>query len=153
MFPIQISLTISTPAQLDQLNAVVSQIYDATVASAPKPPKGTPVEKAAATEAPGKSKDAPAETSAPSEPTAAQADAPEPSTAAPAPQPSTEKPAAAPSAPERAVVSKAAVSLALKDKPKIIEILAGFDGAKGVKDLKDEQLAAAFEQINAALAA
>ena len=145
MFPIQIRLTVGTQAELDRLTAFVAGNTSANVAAAPK------LETAAAQVEKPK-KDVPAKT-VPSERTAAPADAPAQSTAAPAPQPSTEKAAAAPSAPERAVVSKAAVSLALKDKPKIIEILAGFDGAKGVKDLKDEQLAAAFDLINAALAA
>lgn len=145
MFPIQIRLTVGTQAELDRLTAFVAGNTEASIKAAPKL-------EAAATEAPGKSKGAPAETSARSKPTAAPAAAPAASTAAPAPQPSTAPAATANSAPERAVVSKAAVSLALKDKPKIIEILAGFDGAKGVKDLKDEQLAAAFDLINAALA-
>ena len=145
MFPIQIRLTVGTQAELDRLTAFVAGNTDANVKSAPKlETAAAPVEKP--------KKDAPAKT-APSAPTAAPAAAPAQSTAAPEPQPSTEKAVAAPSAPERAVVSKAAVSLALKDKPKIIEILAGFDGANGVKDLKDEQLAAAFDLINAALAA
>ena len=81
MFPIQISLTISTPAQLDQLSAVVAKIYADTVAGAPKL-------EAAAAQVEKPKKAAPAKT-APSEPTAAQADAPAQSTAAPAPQPST----------------------------------------------------------------
>jgi hypothetical protein len=54
---------------------------------------------------------------------------------------------------ERGAVSKAAVALAMKDKPKIVEILSIFNGAKGVKDLVDSDLAAAFKLINAALGA
>jgi hypothetical protein len=144
MFPIQIRLTVGTQAELDRLTAFVAGNTEASIKAAPKlETAAAPVEKS--------KKDAPAKT-APSPATAASPAAAEPSTAKQEPQPSTEKAATANSAPERSVVSKAAVSLALKDKPKIIEILAGFDGAKGVKDLKDDQLAAAFEQINAALA-
>ena len=145
MFPIQIRLTVGTQAELDRLTAFVAGNTEASIKAAPKlETAAAPVEKP--------KKDAPAKTAL-SPATAASPAAAEPSTGKQEPQPSTEKAAAAPSAPERAVVSKAAVSLALKDKPKIIEILAGFDGAKGVKDLKDEQLGAAFELINAALEA
>ena len=80
--------------------------------------------------------DAPAKTAVESSPTAAPAAAePPPSTAAP----------------DRATVSKAAVALAMKDKPKIIEILASF-GAKAAKELTEDQLTPALAAINAAIA-
>lgn len=145
MFPIQIRLTVGTQAELDRLTAFVAGNTEASIKAAPKL-------EAAATEAPGKSKDAPAETSARSKPTAAPAAAPAASTAKQEPQPSTEKGADAVSAPARADVSAAAVKLALKDKPKVIEILAGF-GAKGVKDVPDDKLAEVFPLIQAALEA
>lgn len=152
MFPIKATVTIGTQAELERFTAFIASNTDANVAAAPKltETRGTGETTAKATEAPGKSKaNAPA-TTAPSAPTAAPAAAPATSTTAPAPQPSTEKAATANSAPARADVSKAAVALALKDKAKIIEILAGFN-AKGVKDVPDDKLAEVFPLINAAL--
>jgi hypothetical protein len=139
MFPIQISFTIANQAELTAIQSAVSQILG-----------GAPTKEAAAQVEKPK-KDTPAKT-APSAPTAAPAAAPAASTAAPAPQPSTGKAADAVSAPARADVSAAAVKLALKDKPKAIEILAGF-GAKGVKDVPDDKLAEVFPLIQAALEA
>lgn len=137
MFPIQITFTIGDQAQLTAVQTAITQILGtAKEAAAPGKPKA---EKTAE----------PAKT-APSEPTAGKADAPAASTAKQEPQASTVKAADAASAPARADVSKAAVALALKDKAKIIEILAGF-GAKGVKDVPDDKLAEVFPLINAAL--
>ena len=146
MFPIKATLTIGTQAELERFTAFVAGNTAANEQTAPKLTKDNP-------EAPGKPKAAPAE-NARSEPTAtaAEAAAPAASTVKQEPQPSTEKAATANSAPARADVSKAAVALALKDKPKIVEILAQF-GAKGVKDVPDDKLAEVFPLINAALGA
>lgn len=145
MFPIKATLTIGTQAELERFTAFVAANTGANEAAAPKLAQTT---KDAAAPA-GKPKAEPAKT-APSEPTAGKADAPAASTVKPEPQTSTVKAADAASAPARADVSKAAVALALKDKAKIIEILAGF-GAKGVKDVPDDKLAEVFPLINAAL--
>jgi pyruvate dehydrogenase E2 component (dihydrolipoamide acetyltransferase) len=109
----------------------------------------------------GKKSSSPAVT-APTAPTAPVAEAAAPAktdaecaqsaaSAAAAPQVST----AAPETPkvERAAVSKAAVALAMKDKVKIKEILASFDGAAAVRDVPDDKLAAVFAAIQAATAA
>ena len=140
MFPIQITFTIGDQAQLTAVQTAISQILG-TAKEAPAPGKS----KAEKTAEPVKT--------APSEPTAGQAAAPAASTTAPAPQPSTVKAADAVSAPARADVSKAAVALALKDKAKILEILAPYlpAGGKGVKDVPDDKLAEVFPLINAAL--
>lgn len=53
---------------------------------------------------------------------------------------------------DRAAVSAAIVKLAVKDKARVIEILAGF-GVKAGKELKDEQLADCYAQVSAALEA
>ena len=151
---IEIKLTFSTVAEaaaaLNQLNG--QQLAHATPIA--------PAEKAAAagpTEAPGKpsaAKTANSKRTAEAAPSPADPSAAAPATSSQPPavvQP-TAAPAAAPSAPaaDRAAVSKAAVTLAMKDRARITEILAGF-GAKGVKDVKDEDLAAVYAQVNAAL--
>ena len=101
-----------------------------TPAATPAAPAPSPrtAEVAAATAAPEK-------TAAESSPTAA---------------PAVAEPQASTAVPERSTVSKAAVALALKDKPRIIEILASF-GAKAAKELTDAQLAPALAAINTAL--
>lgn len=100
-------------------------------------------------EAPGKSS---AAVTAPSPRTAAAAPSPsaQPGAAPATPTTATEPGVAASSAPVRADVSKAAVALALKNKPKIIEILAQF-GAKGVKEVPDDKLAEIYPLIQAEL--
>lgn len=52
---------------------------------------------------------------------------------------------------ERATVSKAAVQLAVKNKAKAVEILATF-GVAAVRELTDDQLAAAHKALTDALA-
>ena len=58
--------------------------------------------------------------------------------------------AASSAVPDRKDVSAAIVKLAVKDKPRVIEILAGF-GVKAGKELKDEQLADCLARVNEAL--
>lgn len=142
MFPIQARLTIGTQAELERFTAFIAGNTAANVEAAPKLDAPAPKSKAEKTAAPVKT--------APSAPTAEPAAAPAQSTEPPAPPPATEKAATAASAPARADVSKAAVALALKDKAKIVEILAGF-GAKGVKDVPDDKLAEVYPLITAAL--
>jgi len=149
MFPIKATVTIGTHAELERFTAFIASNASANVAAAPKLTETTKDAAAPAGKPKAEKAAAPAKT-APSEPTAEQAAAPATSTTAPAPQPSTGQAATANSAPARADVSKAAVALALKDKAKIIEILAGFN-AKGVKDVPDDKLAEVFPLINAAL--
>lgn len=145
MFPIKATVTIGTQAELERFTAFIASNTSANVAAAPKLTETTK-EAAAPTGKPKAEKTAAPATTAPSAPAAAPAT----STTAPAPQPSTGQAATANSAPDRADVSKAAVALALKDKAKIIEILAGFN-AKGVKDVPDDKLAEVFPLIKAAL--
>ncbi len=53
---------------------------------------------------------------------------------------------------DRAIVSKTAVQLAVKNKEKAVSILADF-GVKAVKELTDAQLKAAYDALSAALKA
>jgi hypothetical protein len=134
---IQVTLTFSSIAAAVQ---ALSGLPEADVAL-------TTVKDAAATTG----KPSGATTAPPPRTAAADHSTPAQPAAAPATQTAaTKSDAAAPSAPARADVSKAAVALALKDKPKIVEILAEF-GAKGVKDVPDDKLAEVYPLIQAAL--
>lgn len=110
--------------------------------------KSVPVQSAASSQSPA-DKPASAPTTGPAEGNAPAATAttasPTASTASQAkPEPS--------AGVDRAAVSAAIVKLAVKDKAKTIEILAGF-GVKAGKELKDEQLADCFAQVTEALGA
>ena len=84
------------------------------------------------------------------EPQPAPADKPVRVKPAKATEPVVETPAS-PATVERSAVSAAIVKLAVKDKARAIEILAGF-GVKAGKDLKDEQLPEAYARVQVALA-
>lgn len=140
MFPM--TITVHTH---QQLSAILAAIGPSPQAELPLPIKSDPAaEKPKVTKTEGKSPAAASsQPTAPEPPAAADGKSTEASATTPA--------AAASSAvPDRKDVSAAIVKLAVKDKPRVIEILAGF-GVKAGKELKDEQLADCLAQVNEAL--